>query len=167
MTGIATAARSCYWGWKVFQAARLCAGDVSVLVELLAEGCAELAAEEIMCVAIEACELAKHAHDVGKFTQKLSTELATHDGGAEASETMEEVHQVYAMFIAADTDGDGQISRTEFIRFVSELGETRDHASQMFTLLDKNRDGEMRPQQTIDEDSKSIRIIRVMLRSLQ
>lgn len=136
-----TAVRCCYWGYKIFQAARLCAGDYTALVELLSEGCAELAAEEALSVAIEACELAKHTSDVGKFTGNLSSELATYDSAAEAAASMEEANNAYELFVACDTDGDGQISIAEFINFVSMLGGTKNDALEMFALLDTDGNG--------------------------
>lgn len=140
MPDIATAARCGYWGYKVFQAARLCSGDVTVVAELFAEGCAEVAAEEVIFVAVEA---AQNAKDLGSFTKMLSTELATVDSGAGVAERMGHVNKLYETFVEADTNGDGHISREEFIRFASKLGESRKAASATFKRLDKDGNGEI------------------------
>lgn len=144
-SGTASATHCGYWAWKIFQAGLLCAGDFSDLEEMLADGCGELDAGEISSVAVEACQLAKHTADVGKFTHKFATQLTTHKSGAAPAKRMEQAHNLYESFVAADTNRDGRISRTEYIRFAAKLGETREDSSAIFTLLDKDRDGEMRP----------------------
>lgn len=141
-----TASRCAYWGYKIFQAARLCMGDYSSLVELLVEGCAEFAAEEALCVAYDAYELARNTRDVGKFIGNLTSELQAYGSATQAAASMEKAHMAYVMFVQCDTDDDGKISKTEFIRFASLMGETEGHAVKLFGALDTDNNGEQKPR---------------------
>lgn len=141
--GIFSAAHRCYWGFKVFQAARLSRGDYSKLVKPLTEGFAALVAEEAFWGAVDAHGLSKNSS--GSRTNSgagISKALAV-PSSASRVVSMEESQRAYNMFLACDTDGDGWISRQEFVAFAAMLGETRlDYLENCFGRLDKDMNGE-------------------------
>lgn len=150
---VASAARAAYFGYKAFQAFRICMGDATVVVELvtelLAEGLGEAAVEwaveegagHVVDLFDGAKELNESARDFKSFCDQLAKDLGK--GNPEAKALIDEAQALYQLFDDIDTDGSGTLSRQEIRTCFSILGFNTQVADEQFDYLDTDKDGEL------------------------
>ncbi|CAB1108445.1 unnamed protein product [Ectocarpus sp. CCAP 1310/34] len=148
-----------YWGYKAFQALRLCSGDVTTLVEIAAELldqglCAGLVANPGMIFeAVQAVVSAyggiqsfrKNVKNFAQFSEALSKQLNA-DGKTQTNgRAMDSAEHLYTMFTQAccDSDGSGGISVEEYVYFCGREGIPRSVAETTFFQADIDGNGQI------------------------
>ena len=64
----------------------------------------------------------------------------------QAEDKMREAQSVYELFEEADTDGNGTISKQEFLNFGSKIGvPTEEEGLELFVQVDTDQNGEQPP----------------------
>lgn len=77
------------------------------------------------------------------FAQCLRKIIGTMDEtGPEVAELLRAAEDVYKGFVECDSDGNGRVSRDEFLDFAAQFGYERTDAEALFDDLDTNNDGE-------------------------
>ena len=135
----------------------MCMGDITVLGELLVGGVTEAAAESlcdyvaetvleeavehVISLAINATKVKNNMSDFKKFAEQLGEEL-NRNHSRKGQEMMNEAQRVFTTFSECDTDGNGVISREEFIHFCAVYGVSRREALRLFEEADRDQNGE-------------------------
>lgn len=154
-TKLKNAGAAAYWGYKAFQAIRVCSGDVTALAELgaelLAEGmCAGIVANPGMIV--EAVEnivslnggvksFRKNVTNFAQFSQALAKQLSANGDASTDGATMESAERIYKMFTECDRDGSGGVSMEEYVFFCHREGVPKSMAETMFFQADVDGNG--------------------------
>ncbi|CAM9535502.1 unnamed protein product [Scytosiphon promiscuus] len=146
-----------YWGYKAFQAMRVCSGDVTVVAEiateLLAEGvCAGAVANPGMVVeAVEAVvdsyggmkAFRTNVTNFAQFSGALSKQLNSDGKPQTDGKMMDSSQRLYNSFVECDSDGSGGVSKEEYVFFCSRQGVPRDMAETTFFQADVDGDGQI------------------------
>lgn len=123
-----------------------------MLGEILAETIGGVAAEEIVLTIFEikdaiasfaknVKDLIKYGTDFKTFAKKLCNALHRNNS-AKAQDMMNEAQRVFATFNECDTDGNGAISKSEFVHFYAKLGISLSEALEQFDRADSDGNGE-------------------------
>lgn len=149
----ASGLKAAYFGYKAFQAFRLCVGDATVVAELVAELLAEGLGEAALEATLESSaehvvELFGNARDLNEstrgflsFCDQLNEDLGKDNPAA--AELIQEAQELFQMFTAIDTDGSGTICKQELRRFFAERNLNSTVSDEMFQDLDADNDGEV------------------------
>lgn len=87
--------------------------------------------------------LAEDMNDFSKFLKRMIGSIdETSPAGAALLRT---AHDAYQGFMDCDSDGNGFVSRDEFLTFSESFGYTKTEAEALFDDLDTNGDGESNP----------------------
>ena len=89
--------------------------------DYVAETVLEQAVEHVVSLGDNATELKDNMFDFKKFAKQLGEEL-NRNHSPKGQEMMNEAQRVFTTFSECDTDGNGVISRKEFIHFCAVYG---------------------------------------------
>lgn len=88
--------------------------------------------------------LSAKSQDFGKFAGRLAEELMRRDREG-AALLIADGQSTYEKFVECDADGNGTISKQEFIAFAGDLGMSIDESLLLFTGVDADGNGEFTP----------------------